>query len=75
MKKIFLALAAIVTVACFASCDKTCSCTTYAGGSSTESEFDLQELQDKYPDLNIKKCSDLNTKVEVAGIAAGMECK
>lgn len=75
MKKIALAVAAVAVVACLASCSKKCNCTTYAAGSSTESEFDLEELQEKYPDANIKKCSDLNTKVEIAGVAAGIECK
>ena len=74
MKKIVLAVALVAMVGCFASCKKTCTCTTFVGGiASTTNEVELSELQEN--NSNIKKCSDANTVVEVAGVKAGMECK
>ena len=73
MKKVFLALAVIATVACFSSCNKTCTCKTYVAGVATESEVSLDDL--KKDNENIKKCSDVNTVVEVMGVQAGMVCE
>lgn len=74
MKKIVLAIAAIAMVGCFASCKKTCTCTTYAAGiADVTSEVDLADLQEN--DSSIKKCSDVNTVVTVAGVKVGRECK
>ena len=36
MKKVMLTLAVVAFVASLASCTKTCSCTTYVGGMSSE---------------------------------------
>ena len=65
MKKVVLALAAIATVVCFTSCDKTCVCKSTVNGVSVETEVELNK--DHY-----KKCSDMNTVV--AGITI-YECK
>lgn len=74
MKKIALAVAAIAMVGCLASCKKTCTCTTYAAGiADATTEVDLEELQEN--DSSIKKCSDANTVVTVAGVKVGVECK
>ena len=73
MKKIFLAIAVIATVACLSSCNKKCNCLVYAAGVSTEQEFSLDELNEQ-AGTNYKKCSDLNTVVEVAGVKAGTDC-
>ena len=73
MKKIVLALAVIATVACFSSCNKKCNCKVYAGGTSTEQEFTLDELNEQF-NTDYKKCTDLNTVVEIAGIKAGTDC-
>lgn len=74
MKKILLSLAFVATVACFASCAKNCTCTVYVDGLSTEEEFSLDELNEKY-NLDLKKCSDMNTVEEVMGVTMGTSCK
>lgn len=72
MKKVLLSLAVVATVACFASCSKTCSCKAYVNGNvSEEWEVDLDDVNDD----NVKKCSDLNTVIELGGLKAGTECK
>lgn len=73
MKKVLLALAVVATVACFSSCNKKCTCLVYAAGVSTEEEFTLDELNDQF-NTDYKKCSDLNTVVEVMGVKAGTDC-
>ena len=73
MKKILLTLAVLATVVCFSSCNKKCNCLVYVAGISTEEEFTLDELNEKF-NTNYKKCSDLNTVVEVLGAKAGTDC-
>lgn len=73
MKKVFLALALVATVACFSSCNKKCNCLVYVAGVSTEEEFTLDELNEKF-NTDYKKCSDLNNVVEVMGVKAGTDC-
>ena len=68
MKKVFLTLAVVAFVASLASCDKTCTCKSYVAGVSATSEVELAEL-------DVDKCSDVNTVVEVAGIKSGTECE
>lgn len=69
MKKIILTLAAVAVVVCMGSCKKTCVCKTYvAGVAGPEKEVDLDKD-------NFKKCSDMNTLAEVAGIKSGIECE
>lgn len=66
MKKVFLALAVIATVACMASCKKTCTCTTTVMGVSVEDEIDLDQMNEKYG-VDVKKCSDMNSNVAGVG--------
>ena len=73
MKKIVLALAVIATVACFSSCNKKCNCVYYANNTSTEVEYSIDELNEKY-NLDIKKCSDMNNVAEIGGIKMGTDC-
>ena len=40
---------------------------------STNGHFSLDELNEKY-NLDIKKCSDMNNVVEVAGVKMGTDC-
>lgn len=71
MKKIVLALAAIAMVAMFTvSCNKTCTCKTYAAGVVVTTHEDVELDKDSY-----KKCSDMNTVVTVAEKKNGLECK
>ena len=64
MKKVFLALAVLATVAVMTSCEKKCSCDVTILGSTTNYEYSRAELEDKYG-VTIDKCSDMNT--EIAG--------
>ncbi|MBQ1409324.1 MAG: hypothetical protein IIY87_06165 [Bacteroidales bacterium] len=70
MKKVVLALAAVAVVACFSltSCNKKCTCKTYAAGVVVQTTEDVELDRDTY-----KKCSDLNTIV-VSDPKTGMEC-
>lgn len=70
MKKVVLALAAVAVVACFSltSCNKKCTCKTYAAGVVVQTTEDVELDRDTY-----KKCSDLNTIV-LADPKTGMEC-
>ena len=70
MKKVLVLLAAGAFLACFTSCNKTCTCKTYAAGIviSTDDEVELESG---------KKCSDLNTYVvdSDGNNKTGIECK
>lgn len=66
MKKVFLALAVIATVACMTSCDKKCSCTV--GNTTTEIELDDLKTTYAYAGIEINKCSD----VTITGV---VDCK
>ena len=41
MKKIVLAIAVIAVVACFSSCNKKCTCKTYANGVVVRTDEDV----------------------------------
>jgi hypothetical protein len=70
MKKVLLALAVIATVACFSSCKKTCSCTTYAAGSVVSTtEVDLSKYE------GVKKCSDLPLNNYSTAAQTGIKCE
>lgn len=76
MKKVFLALAIIASVACFSSCKKTCSCTvTVLGVSTTIDDIDLNEAKEN--NSNIKNCKDLGTSgLTFSGVKlAEADCK
>ncbi|MCQ2297847.1 MAG: hypothetical protein MJZ51_04395 [Bacteroidales bacterium] len=70
MKKVFLALAAIAAVACMTSCNKTCTCKTYAMGVVMTTTEDVELDKDSY-----KKCSDMNTVVMIGDKKNGLECE
>lgn len=77
MKKVFLALAAIAMVAAMSSCKKTCDCTTYiAGDEGTTYEYTIAQLQDLFPEIDVKKCTDVKTveDLEIVG-KTGTDCK
>ena len=69
MKKIMVICAATLMLAGLAtSCNKKCECKTYLAGvvtSTTELELD----KDSY-----KKCSDMNTVIDINGTKNGIEC-
>ena len=69
MKKVVLALAAIAVVACFTftSCNKKCTCKTYAAGVVTVTQEDMEIDKDK-------KCSDYTALVSTDP-KTGVECK
>ena len=67
MKKVFLALAAIATIASFTACTKTCSCTTYLGNQ-------VQKTEEVELDGDHKNCSELSTLVTIANVKSGVEC-
>ena len=69
MKKVVIALAAIAMIACFTSCNKVCTCKTYAAGVVIATAEDVELDKDSY-----KKCSDMNTIATVAGTKNGIEC-
>jgi len=70
MKKVLLALAAVAMVACLSSCKKTCTCTSYVGGSVVSTtEVNLSDYND------VKKCSDLPLNNYSTAIETGVECK
>lgn len=69
MKKVVLALAVIATVACFSSCNKNCTCKTYAAGVVMGNPEEIELNKDVY-----KKCSDM-TKIIVADPKTGLECE
>ena len=78
MKKVFLALAAIAMVAAMTSCKKTCNCTTYlAGDEGTTYEYTIDQLKSLFPEIDVKKCGDINTveDLEIIGGKNGTECK
>ena len=69
MKKIVLALAGIATVALFSSCNKHCTCKTYAAGVVVDTQEDVELDKDTY-----KKCSDMNAII-IADPKTGLECE
>ena len=70
MKKIVLGLAAIAMVALFTtSCNKKCTCKTYAAGVVVTTTEDVELDKDSY-----KKCSDMNAII-IADPKTGLECE
>ncbi|MCF0212186.1 MAG: hypothetical protein HUK17_04760 [Bacteroidales bacterium] len=69
MKKVFLAIAAIAAVACMTSCNKVCTCKTYAMGVVVTTVEDVELDKDSY-----SKCADMNTVVMIGDKKNGMEC-
>ena len=69
MKKIVLAIAVIAVVACFSSCNKKCTCKTYANGVVVRTDEDVELDKDTY-----KKCSDMNS-ILIANPKTGLECE
>ena len=68
MKKVVLTLAVMATVACFASCKKTCNCKTYVADKVTnEEEVDLADGKDK--------CADMTTGVQMGDVKTGYFCE
>lgn len=75
MKKVVLAIAVIAMVGCFASCKKTCKCTTYAAGASSTTEINLDDMEKTFG-VKIDKCSNMNSVAELPVIGkTGVECK
>lgn len=75
MKKLLVVLAAAAMLFAMSSCNKTCTCKTYALGNVVATVEDVKIDKDN---TNIKKCSDMNTVATVNGDAAtktGVECK
>lgn len=71
MKKIVLALAAIAMVAMFTvSCNKTCTCKTYAAGIVVHTQEDIEVESGK-------NCKDMGTiySDENGNNKTGIECK
>lgn len=75
MKKILLLISAIAGIAAMTSCTKICHCTDHIAGSEFTMDYTLKELQEDYPNDDIKKCSDFDHTSENAGILIGMKCK
>ena len=75
MKKVLLALAVVATVACFSSCNKTCTCKTPAGTVEYKLD-DLNSTLTKAGFKEIDKCSDPITW-EAAGMTleTGWACE
>lgn len=69
MKKVMLVVSAVVMVAFFASCDKTCKCKQYVAGVLVK-EY-TQEIDKGM------KCSDYtgNIATEDGKLKTGLECK
>ena len=69
MKKIMVICAATLMLAGLAtSCNKKCECKTYIMGvASNPTELELDK--DSY-----KKCSDMNTVIDINGTKNGIEC-
>lgn len=76
MKKVVLALAVVAMVGCFASCKKTCSCTTYvAGVAQNPVEVNLDDMEATFK-VKVDKCSDMNSIVELPVVGKnGVVCK
>lgn len=69
MKKIVLALVAVIGIFALSSCSKTCNCKAWGSygenGGKTSYTIELDEGQ---------RCSDFNKSIEVAGASAGVKC-
>ncbi len=53
MKKVFIGLALVVSVAAFSSCKKQCKCTTYIGGIATATKImESDEIQGECSDMS-----------------------
>ena len=69
MKKVVLTLAVMATVACFASCKKTCNCKTYdpTGKVTSEEEVELADGKDN--------CADMTTGLTMGEVKTGLFCE
>lgn len=69
MKKVLLALVAVIGIFALSSCSKTCNCKAWGsyGGDGGDTSW-TQELKDG------EKCSDFNKSATIAGISAGIKC-
>ncbi|MBR6048542.1 MAG: hypothetical protein IKP83_00070 [Bacteroidales bacterium] len=65
MKKIVLAIAVIALAAGFVSCNKKCTCKTYANGVVISTQEDVEVDG---------KCADMNNIV-IANPKTGVECE
>ena len=70
MKKVLVLLAAVAFVACFTSCNKTCTCKTYAAGIVITTDDDVEVEEGK-------KCADMSafTTDDNGENKTGVECK
>jgi hypothetical protein len=66
MKKIVLAIAVIALAAGFVSCNKKCTCKTYANGVVISTQEDVE--------IDEGKCADMNSIV-IANPKTGLECE
>ena len=65
MKKIVLALVAVIAVCALSSCSRTCNCKAYYNDNVVDKTINLDEGQ---------KCSDFNTYVKIGGVESGLKC-
>lgn len=69
MKKVLVLLSAVAFVACFTSCNKTCTCKTYADGIVITTDDDVEVEEGK-------KCADMSHyTTSEDGNKTGVECK
>lgn len=68
MKKVVLSLAVIATVACLASCSKTCTCKSTLNGTVIETKTGVEKG-------DYKKCADMNKSETIMGQTAAFECE
>jgi len=70
MKKILSIVALVALVAVFAtSCNKTCTCKTYAAGTLVNTEEDVKLEKD------FKACSDMTHVIDMGLGKTGLECE
>lgn len=65
MKKLVLALVAVLAVCALSSCSRTCNCKAYYNDNVVNKTITLDEGQ---------KCSDYNTYVKVGNVESGLKC-
>ncbi len=69
MKKVLVLLSAVAFVACFSSCKKGCTCTTYKAGEIITIDEDVIVEEGK-------ECADMGGySVDENGYKTGAECK
>ena len=70
MKKVVLVCAIVTLVGLFASCSKSCTCTSYLD-DEYQGTIEISKTKLK----GGQKCSDLSTIVIINGKKTGSECK